>query len=321
MSIDPSEQVRLGLSLLETSRLSLGGGRHGGPLSPDHEATVDAIVVRAREHGISHFDTAPLYGVGVSERRLGRALSRFKPEEYVVATKVGRLLRPDASGEVKPVFDFSYDGIMRSLDESLLRLRMTSVDILHLHDPDDHWDGASNDGYLALDLLRSSGVVKAIGAGMNQAAMLQRFADEVHLDCVLLAGRYTLLDHATSVDLMATCAHKGIGVIIGGVYNSGILAGPTEGALFNYAPASDVWLSRARALDAVCRRHETPLMAVAIQFPYANPAVSTVLTGVRSVAELDQNVRMLQHPVPDGLWRDLRAEGLVDERVPLPRGF
>lgn len=320
MGFDPSAQGRLGQSLVEVSRLALGGGPLSGPLGAATPDDVDAIVARAWEHGVRFFDTAPLYGTGESERRLGRALSRWKPEEYVVATKVGRLLRKDASGATAPIFDFSYDGVMRSLDESLMRLRMTSVHVLHIHDPDAHWDQASDGAYMALDMLRSSGVVKAIGAGMNQASMLERFANEVHLDAFLLAGRYTLLDHATSHSLMTTCIRKGIGIIIGGVYNSGILAGPVDGARYNYAPATAEWLGRARRLEAVCARHDVPLKAAALQFPLANPAVSTVLTGVRSIDELDENVEMAQVEIPDALWADLRREGLVEEWVPLPGG-
>lgn len=320
MGFDPSAQGRLGQSLVEVSRLALGGGPLSGPLGAATPDDVDGIVARAWEHGVRFFDTAPLYGTGELERRLGRALSRWKPEEYVIATKVGRLLRKDASGEMAPNFDFSYDGVMRSLDESLMRLRMTSVDVLHIHDPDDHWDQASDGAYMALDMLRSSGVVKAIGAGMNQAAMLERFADELHLDAFLMAGRYTLLDHRTSRSLMEKCARKGIGIIIGGVYNSGILAGPVEGARYNYAPASSEWLDRARRLEATCNRHSVPLKAAALQFPLANPAVSTVLTGVRSVEELDQNVEMARVEIPDALWADLRRECLVEEWVPLPSG-
>lgn len=320
MGHDPSDRVRLGQSLAEVSRLALGGAPLSGPLGAATPDDVDALVARAWEHGIRFFDTAPLYGTGESERRLGRALARWKPDEYVVATKVGRLLRPGPDGAIAPRFDFTYDGVMRSLDDSLARLRMSSVHVLHIHDPDDHWERASDGAYVALDTLRSSGVVKAIGAGMNQAAMLERFANEVHLDAFLLAGRYTLLDHGTSQSLMATCARQGIGIVIGGVYNSGILAGPVDGARFNYAPAPAAWLDRARRLEAACARYAVPLKAAAIQFPLANPAVDTVLTGVRSIAELDENVAAFRHDVPDQLWRDLRSEGLVADWVPLPGG-
>ncbi len=320
MGFDPSARVRLGQSLSEVSRLSLGGGPLAGPTRPDHPATVDAIVARAWEHGIRLFDTAPLYGRGESERRLGHALSRWKPDDYVISTKVGRLLRPDATGAIAPTFDFSYDGVMRSLDESLGRLRMSGVDLLHLHDPDDHWSQASDTAYTALDVLRSTGVVKAIGAGMNQAAMLERFADEVHLDCFLLAGRYTLLDHGTSRSLVETCARKGIGIIIGGVYNSGVLAGPTERATFNYAPVPSPWLERARRLEEACARHDVPLKAAALQFPLAHPAVNSVLTGVRSIEELDENAEMMRFDIPGALWADLRADGLVEDWVALPGG-
>ena len=320
MPVDPAEQIRLGRSLVTVSKLSLGGGPFGRALDPDREGTVEAIVQRAWEIGVRHFDTAPLYGLGLSERRVGRALSSFKPEDRVIATKVGRLLRPPSGPDTQPVFDYSFDGVMKSLDESLARMRVVKVDILHLHDPDDHWDEASGDGYMALDVLRTSGVVKAIGAGMNQSEMLSRFARETHLDCFLVAGRYTLLDQSALAELMPLCSERDIGVIIGGVYNSGILAGPVEGAHFNYRPASAEWLAKAQRLEAICARHETPLKAAAIQFPFAHPAVATVLSGVRSVAELDENARMMAYDVPADLWRAIRTDGLVPENCPLPGG-
>jgi D-threo-aldose 1-dehydrogenase len=312
--MDPTARVPLGRTGLTVSRLALGGAPLGGQLTPPDEATATAVVARALELGLRHFDTAPLYGQGASERRLGRALGALAPPraEIVLATKVGRLLRP------QPVFDFSYDGVLRSFEESLVRLGQDRVDVLHIHDPDQHFQAALSGAYAALDRLRGEGVIGAVGAGMNQAEMPARFAREARMDCFLIAGRYTLLDQAALTELLPLCVERGVGIIVGGVYNSGLLADPRPGATFNYRPAPREWLERAQRLKAVCDRHQTPLMAAALQFPLAHPAVATVLTGVRSVAELEENERMFRFPVPPALWQDLKGQGLLPERAPVP---
>src|SRR5687767_11649641 len=294
----PGERVPLGRTKLRVSRLSLGGAPIGGlPDSTGDDVTAQ-IVTRAFALGIRAFDTAPLYGAGTSERWLGAALRTLPRDEIVVATKVGRLIRPDETGKERPLFDFSYDATLRSLEESLGRLGLDRVDVLHIHDPDKHYEEALSGAYRALDKLRSEGVIGAVGAGMNQQEMPARLAREGAFDTFLLAGRYTLLDQAGLEELLPLCVEQGIGLYIGGVYNSGILANPVAGATFNYRPAPDAWLAKARRLKEVCDRHDTPLMAAAIQFPTAHAAVATVLTGVRSVSELEENVRMFQYPVP-----------------------
>jgi D-threo-aldose 1-dehydrogenase len=321
--MDPTARASLGRTGLQVTRLALGTAPIGGLSGDDAGATASAILRRAHQLGLRFVDTAPLYGSGAAERRVGEAMAGLPRDEWTVATKVGRLIRPnpERDGAPGPVFDFSYDGVMRSVEESLARLRMNRVDVLHIHDPDRHYDAAISGAYRALDALRSQGAIKAVGAGMNQAAMEARFAREGTFDCFLLAGRYSLLDHRMALDeLLPVCLEKGTSIIIGGVYNSGILANPVPGATFNYRAAEPEWLARAERLKAVCDRHDTPLMAAALQFPLAHPAVATVLTGVRSVAELDENERMFRFPVPDALWRDLRRDGLVDERAPLPGG-
>ena len=315
---DPGERVPLGRTKLRVSRLSLGGAPIASLPTESGAETTAAIVQRAYELGIRAFDTAPLYGAGTSERWLGAALRALPRDEIVVATKVGRLIRPDESGTPKAVFDFSYDATLRSLDESLERLRLDRVDVLHIHDADHQFDAALAGAYEALNELRAEGVISAVGAGMNQQEMPARFAREGTFDTFLLAGRYTLLDQVGLKELLPLCVEQGIGIYIGGVYNSGILANPVPGATFNYRPAPEEWLTKAQRLQAVCERHETPLMAAAIQFPTAHPAVSTVLTGVRSVAELEENVRMFQHPIPTALWADLKAEGLLPAEAPAP---
>ena len=310
------------------TQLGLGcapiGNLYEGISDDDATAVVDA----AHAAGIRFFDTAPLYGHGLSERRLGAALRSFPRDELTVSTKVGRVLVPDAPRgrgaptifvdvpSVHPVFDFSADGVRRSLDASLERMGLDRVDIVHVHDPDDHAEEALAGAFPALRRLRDEGVVGAIGAGMNQAPMLTRFVREAGVDCVLLAGRYTLLDQTGIDELLPLCEQEGVSVIAAGVYNSGLLADPKPGAPFFYAPAPAAVVERARLLASHCANHGVPLTAAAIQLPKAHPAVTCVLTGVRSADELRANVADFDRPIPPELWTDLRRAGLLDERVP-----
>jgi D-threo-aldose 1-dehydrogenase len=286
------------------------------------------VIARAWDAGIRHFDTAPLYGFGLAESRVGKALHDKPRDEFVLATKVGRLLRADAPPEpgqnfegtpsVNPVFDFSYDGVMRSVDESMERLQLGRIDVLHIHDPDAHYDDAIRGAYKALDKLRSEGIISAVGAGMNQAEMLARFAREGNFDCFLLAGRYTLLDQVALDELLPICVEQGIGIIAAGVYNSGILADPKAGARYNYTTAPSVLLERARKISAVCDSHGVPLKAAALQFPLGHPSVSCVVVGCRSVEQLDESIDMFEVDIPPTLWRDLKAKGLLREDAPTP---
>jgi D-threo-aldose 1-dehydrogenase len=274
-------------------------------------------VEQAWAAGIRFFDTAPLYGSGLAERRLGEVLRSKPRDEYVLTTKVGRLLRADAPPDpdqnfkgtppLNPVFDFSYDGVMRSVEESLERLGLDRVDALLIHDPDDHYDEALHGAYRALDRLRAEESVKAVGAGMNQAEMLARFAREASFDFFLLAGRYTLLDRTGARELLPLCVERGIGVVAGGVFNSGILADPDAQPRFNYRPAPPELVSRARELKAICARHGVDLKAAALQFPLRHPAIASVLLGPRSVAQLEENLEMFETRIPDDLWRELDA--------------
>ena len=282
----------------------------------DDDAAYEAVEA-AWHAGIRLFDTAPLYGHGLAEQRLGAVLKTKPREDFVISTKVGRLLRAGAPSEpgqafkgtppVNPVFDFSYDGTMRSVEESLKRLGLDRVDILLIHDPDNHFDEALRGAYPALDRLRSEGTVKSIGAGMNQSEMLARFAREADCDCFLLAGRYTLLDRGGATELLPLCLERGIAVIAGGVFNSGILADPGPQARFNYAPATTEILEAARSIQETCRRHDVDVKAAALQFPLRNSAVRSVLTGCRSAAEVRENVRLFNAAIPDELWDDLGA--------------
>lgn len=320
---------KLGRTAVEVTRLGLGTAPLGGLYAPVADADAEATIAAAWDQGIRYFDTAPLYGFGLSERRLGAFLRGQPRGEFVISTKVGRLLRrpqgepaPDpyykGTPPERPVFDFSHDGVMRSVAESLQRLGLDRVDILLIHDPDDHHDQAIAGAYRALARLRAEGAIGAIGAGMNQSAMLARFAGEGDFDGFLLAGRYTLLDQSAQADLMPVCVERDIGVIIGGVYNSGVIADPAGNAKFNYRAAPDAVIEKLHRIEAVCRRHDVPVKAAALRFAASHPAVTTVLTGARSPAEVSENVAMFRHPVPDALWQDLRSEGLIEPAAPLP---
>jgi D-threo-aldose 1-dehydrogenase len=365
--LDLETRNRIGSTTVEVGPLGLGTVPIGGLYEPVSDEDAFALVRRAHDLGVRLFDTAPQYGSGLAEIRLGQVLPEFERSSIVVATKVGRLLRPITfaaktrrvlveslrSGDVKRIggdavkitrrlargrsgaevqmgypfdqgqaamesyYDFSYDGVMRSFEESLKRLRLDRVDMLYIHDPDHHHDQALQGAFRALDKLRSDKVVGAIGVGMNQTAMLVRFAREAPFDCFLAAGRYTLLDQEALDELIPECARRGISVIVGGVYNSGILANPTPGATFNYTRAPGSLLEKAQRIQAVCARHGVPLMAAAIQFPLHNTVVAAVLTGVRSVAEIEQNVEMFRTPIPDAMWEELRAEALIPAASPV----
>ena len=327
---EPLKRIRLGRTTLEVTRLGLGTAPLGGLFAPVSEERFTTTVERAWELGLRLFDTAPLYGKGTAEARLGASLAEFPRNEYVLSTKVGRLLRPDAPPDpetlrglwqdapaLNPIFDFSEEGVLRSFSESLERLGLDHIDIVLIHDPDDHDEQALAGAYPALERLRSEGVIGAVGVGSNQVDVLCRFARETDVDCFLVAGRYTLLDHTGLPELLPLCVERGIAVIAGGVYNSGILADPRVGATFNYAPASDALVERALRLQGVCERHGVPLSAAAIQFPLAHPAVAAVVTGAASTTELEENVEYARLPVPAGLWAELRAEGLIPADAPV----
>jgi D-threo-aldose 1-dehydrogenase len=257
---------------------------------------------------------------------MGACLQSHPRESFVLSTKAGRVLVPTGSGEVEdhqyrdvlplnPVFDFSRDGILRSFESSLERLALDRIDILLLHDPDDHYEAALKEAFPALLSLKEQGVVAAVGAGMNQWEMLYDFAREVDVDCFLLAGRYTLLDQSSLPKLLPECERRGIAVLLGGPYNSGILAG---GGHYNYQAPPPGILAKAQGLEAIAKRQGVPLKAAALQFPLAHPAVATVVAGARTAREVEENARMMSHPIPAEFWHELRREGLVSEEAPLP---
>lgn len=313
---------------LDVTSIGLGSAPLGGLFSAVSDADAEAALAAGWSAGIRFFDTAPLYGFGLAERRVGGFLRQQKRDSFAISTKVGRLLRPEANSAeddhykgapaLRPQFDFSYDGVMRSVEESLVRLGLDRVDVLLVHDPDDHYDDVVSGAFRALQRLRADGT--AIGSGMNQSEMLTRFAEAVPVDCFLLAGRYTLLDQRALDALFPVCAARNIGILLGGIYNSGILANPHPGAKFNYQDADAALVARALALDELCRKHGTELKAAALQFCMAHPAVTVAVLGARNAAEVADNIAMSEHTVPQAFWQELRAKNLVDARAPLPGG-
>lgn len=308
--------VSLGKSGVEVSNYGFGSAPIGGLYGEVDQGRAIETVQYALEQGITLLDTAPLYGQGRSEEILGEALAGVPRDRFVLSTKVGRVLDMD-SRTLR--FDYSHDGVMRSLEGSLERLRLDHVDILHIHDPDEHQEAALEEAFPTLDDLRSQGVIRAVGAGMNQWEALDRFARNADFDCFLLAGRYTLLEQR-SLDFLELCREKGIGILLGGVLNSGILAtGPTVGAKYNYQDAPAEIMEHARKLQAVCRRHGVPLPTAALQFARANPCVTTLVVGAVAPREIEMNLTALTTPIPGELWEELRDEGLISSQAPLPR--
>jgi D-threo-aldose 1-dehydrogenase len=299
---------------------SLGTAALGGLYQPVDDDQADELIASAHSHGITTFDTAPQYGHGTAERRLGRALRHVPRASITLCSKVGRLVVPDPDGDTgiffnappsRMQFAFDRDSVLRSIDESLERLGVDRLDVIHIHDPDDHVDEALRVTYPTLHDLRAQGVVSAIGVGMNQSAVPTRFVTDTDIDLVLLAGRYTLLDQSALDDLIPAARARNVGIIIGGVFNSGILAGPDNAPTFNYAAASDDLVARAKALRTVCAQHGVTLKQAALAFVSREPAVVTVLLGARSRDELNELIALDLDAVPDELWSHLRAEGLV----------
>ncbi|MFH9657451.1 aldo/keto reductase [Streptomyces sp. NPDC017248] len=313
----------LGRTGVRVSPLGFGAAALGNLYTPVSEEQAHAAVRAAWERGIRYFDTAPHYGLGLSERRLGAALREYPRAAYTVSTKVGRRLDPaDGTGDdlahgfAVPathhrVWDFSADGVRRTLEASLGRLGLDRVDAVFLHDPDDHAEQAFREGYPALERLRAEGVVGAIGAGMNQTGMLARFLRDTDVDVVLCAGRYTLLDQDAAGELLPEALRRGVSVVVGGPFNSGLLAAPRPEATYDYRPAPAELLERALLLAAAAERHGTTLRAAALAFCAAHPAVASVLAGVRSAAEVHDCAEQFASPVPAAFWQELRATGLL----------
>ncbi|MET9519028.1 aldo/keto reductase [Streptomyces sp. NPDC002994] len=325
----------LGRSGVPVTALSFGAAALGNLFAPVTDEAAAEAVHAAWDAGIRYFDTAPHYGLGLSERRLGDALRGRDRDTYTLSTKVGRLLVADGprggrdggctdgEGFAVPathrrVWDFSGDGVRRSVEDSLQRLGLDRIDVVYLHDPDDHADQAFREGYPALERLRAEGTVRAIGAGMNQAAMLTRFIRDTDVDAVLCAGRYTLLDQRAGDELLPEATARGKSVVVGGVFNSGLLADPRPGATYDYAPASMDLLDRALRAKAVAERHGVPLRAAALRFPFGRTAVASVLVGARSAAEVADAAAMFATRTPARMWEELRGESVLGADVPVP---
>jgi D-threo-aldose 1-dehydrogenase len=312
--------------------LSLGCAQLGNLYRAITDNEAYATVEAAWNRGIRYFDTAPHYGLGLSERRLGAALAGLPRDEYVVSTKVGRLLLPrdgapepdtegfDVLADHRRLWDFSRDGVLRSLETSLERLKLDRADIVYLHDPDEHYRAALDQAYPALEELRSEGTVTAIGAGMNQTAMLADFALNTDMDLLMLAGRYTLLEQPALDELLPICERRGIGVVVAGVFNGGLLARstPATDAKYDYADAPQHLIERARTIAEVCERHGSSLPAAALAFPAAHPAVVSVCIGARSPEQINRNTELQRSTIPSGVWGELRAAGLLRHDAPLP---
>ena len=329
--MDPLERRTLGSSGLQVTRLGLGCAALGGLYGDIPDQQAHAVVHKALNLGLNVIDTAPLYGSGKSEIRLGQALQGVPRDNYVLASKVGRVLEPtddddrgmDIFGDpppFKPVFDFSHDGIMRSVDESLQRLQLDRIDILHIHDPDDHYREAIGSAYPALDKLRAEGTIKAVSAGMNQWEMLARFAREGDFDCFLLAGRYSLLEQESLDELLPLCLERDIGIMAGGTYNSGIMAkGSGEGAKYDYADPPAEIVDKARRIETVAARHGVDVKAAASQFALAHPAVTCIIPGTRRPERVQENFDLVKAEIPAQLWAELREEKLIRADAPVPQ--
>ena len=322
---------KIGATDIEVTELSFGGAPLGAVGDRLTDADVDAIVTRARAGGIRYFDTAPLYGHGLSEKRLGSVLRTVPREDFVLSTKIGRLLVPEAEGErytgmrdAEPVairYDYSFDAVRRSLESSLGRLGLDRVDILLCHDIDvwTHGDAqpgifeAARKGALrALRALREEGVVRAIGLGVNEWQVCSRVLDEMDVDCFLLAGRLTLLEQEPLDEFLPKCVQRNVSLIIGGPYNSGILAtDERRRATYDYKPAPEALWQKAQAIRRMCESHGVDPRAAALQYPLRHPAVAAVIPGVWAVSEVEANLDLIAADIPDGLWRDLATAGLA----------
>ncbi|MFF7284519.1 aldo/keto reductase [Streptomyces griseorubiginosus] len=317
----------LGRSGVEVSALAFGGAAVGNLFTEVGDEQAHEAVTAAWERGIRYFDTAPHYGLGLSEQRLGEALKAYPRTEFTLSTKVGRRLEPsDAGGDDlangfavpatrRRVWDFTEDGVRRTLEASLERLGLDRVDVVYLHDPDDHAEAAFREGYPALEKLRSEGVVGAIGAGMNQVQMLTRFVRETDVDVVLCAGRYTLLDRSALDALLPAAVERGVSVVVGGAFNSGLLADPQPGATYNYSVAPPELLDKALRMKEIAGRHGISLRAAALAFCAAHPAVASVLVGARSAAEVHDCADQFAVPVPEPFWQELRDTGLLEDHA------
>ncbi len=337
--MNPRAQSPLGSTGVAVTRLGFGAASLGNLYRAVDDATARATAVAAWDAGLRYFDTAPYYGFGLSERRVGDVL-RAHPDEYVLSTKVGRLIVPCAKAEDKhgfcspmpfaPVYDYSYDGIMRSFEDSLQRLGLSRIDIIYMHDIGRVTHGkrheelfaiAMDGGYKAMHRLREQGLVRAIGLGVNEYEVCEQAMAYGDFDCFLLAGRYTLLEQGALDSFFPACAKKGVSIVIGGPYNSGILAVGTkskQAMTYNYASAPAEIIQKAQRIEQICDRHKVPLAAAALQFPLGHPVVASVIPGLGNPERVTKTVELMQTKIPTALWRELKESGLLHPQAPLP---
>ncbi len=315
--LNPLEKRRVGRTGLQVTRVGLGGGPLGGVYGPTTDAEAEETISEALKLGIRYIDTAPLYGKGRSETRIGRYFSNHrKPADLVISTKVGRLLRDDG----EPSFDYSLTGTRKSYEESVARLGESIIDIIYVHDPDYHYNEVMTQALKVLKELRSTGAIKAIGAGMNQWEMELRLAREGDFDCFLQAGKYTLLDQGADEEFLPYCKDKGIGVVAGAPFGYGLLAGDLRNGKRPGSTmyTSEAMIDRAVKIDAVCTSHDVPLRAAALQFILAHPAITSVIPGSQTDEEMRENLESVERKIPSGLWDDLKQEKLIGENAPTP---
>ncbi len=334
---------RVGKTKLEVTTIGLGGAPMGGFRATIPDAEAMALSNAAWDLGVRYYDTSPFYGYGRSELRMGAALREKPREDFVISTKIGRIMHPMKPGEKKaadfrenglpgfaPEFDYSYDGVMRSLEHSHLRLGLAKIDIALIHDVDfwtikdrevlnQRFKTVMDSGFKALDELRKAGIISAIGVGINESDTSLRFIQAGDFDCMLLAGRYTLLEQGALEAFLPECTKRNVSVILGGPYNSGILTGGvTDKATHDYVQAPSELIEKARKIEAICKRHGVELGAAAMQFPLFHPAFCAVIPGALSVAEVKQNVSRISARIPVELWSELKREKLIDPASPTP---
>ena len=338
--MDPFKKRQLGRTNVMLPHLGMGGGPLGDMFTKITDPEAEATLATAWDAGVRYYDTAPWYGRGQSEHRFGRQLYQRPRSEFILSTKVGRLLRPPANPEsfdrglwvgglpLEIHWDYSYDGIMRSYQDSLQRLGLTSIDMLIIHDLDflhhkteplvtAHLTQLATSGYRALAELKACGQITAIGAGINELGMIPRFLDLLELDFFMLAMRYTLGEHEALEKELPLCQARGVGVVLAGVFSSGLYAtGPVPGATYNYVKANPAQLERAGKVEAICKRHAVPLAAAALQFPMHHPLVASVIPGGFRPEHVRTNLELFRRDIPPALWAELKTEGLIRKDAP-----
>jgi len=335
---------RIGKTNIEVTTLGLGGAPIGGFRATIPDSQAARLIETAWQSGVRYYDTSPFYGYGRSELRMGAALREKPRSDYVLSTKIGRVMHVMKAGEKKkradfrenglpgfaPEFDYSYDGVMRSLEQSHLRLGLSRIDVALVHDVDfwtikdreildERFKTVMSSGFKALDELRRAGVIGAIGVGINEADTSLRFIKAGNFDCMLLAGRYTLLEQGALGEFLPECIKRNVSVILGGPYNSGILTGSVKpGVTHDYVLAAKPLVDKAMKIEEICRRYGVELGAAALQFPLFHPAVCSVIPGALSATEVSQNVSRMSAPIPTQLWAELKGEKLLDPAAPTP---